>query len=204
MVDEFSAFARMPEAAPEMADLSDTIRQAVFLEGVRLPEIHIVTDIPPEAIHAHFDSRLISQCLTNLIKNAVEAFESDGITTIQNPTITVQAAIEGKFVRVTVSDNGKGWPKDNRQRLLEPYMTTREKGTGLGLAIVAKIVEQHGGQVELLDSEPDANGRVGASFAFTLPLQSPANSNDVADEAAGPSGDPHSQEEPQLNAVVHN
>jgi two-component system nitrogen regulation sensor histidine kinase NtrY len=202
MVDEFSAFARMPEAAPEMADLSDTIRQAVFLEGVRLPEINIVTDIPEDAIYAYFDNRLISQCLTNLIKNSVEAFE--GTSSIDNPTIIVQAAIEGQFVRVAVSDNGKGWPRDNRHRLLEPYMTTRDKGTGLGLAIVAKIVEQHGGQVELLDSEPDANGRIGASFAFTLPLRSPVISTEPAEDASGSTGTSHTQEEPHYDAVVHN
>src|SRR5690606_34553936 len=76
MVDEFSAFARMPEASPEKADLSDTVRQAVFLESVRLPEITIHTLLPDEPIHAWFDNRLIAQTLTNLIKNAVEAFES--------------------------------------------------------------------------------------------------------------------------------
>ena len=80
---------------------------------------------------------------------------------------------DGDKARVSVSDNGKGWPKENRQRLLEPYITTREKGTGLGLAIVARIVEQHGGSVDLIDAEPDVNGRVGACFTFTLPLSSP-------------------------------
>jgi two-component system nitrogen regulation sensor histidine kinase NtrY len=85
----------------------------------------------------------------------------------------VSAAVEGEQVRVSVSDNGKGWPKENRNRLLEPYITTREKGTGLGLAIVARIIEQHGGKVELIDSEPDANGRVGASFVFRLPIKPP-------------------------------
>ncbi len=84
----------------------------------------------------------------------------------------MQGQIEGNHARIAVSDNGKGWPKENRQRLLEPYMTTREKGTGLGLAIVAKIIEQHGGLVELVDAEPDANGRIGACVTFTLPLSS--------------------------------
>jgi PAS domain S-box len=203
MVDEFSAFARMPEAAPAMADLSDTIRQAVFLESVRLPEIDISTDLPEEPIYAYFDTRLISQCLTNLIKNSVEAFESIEISSLVHPRISVQAAIEGQFARIAVSDNGKGWPKENRLRLLEPYMTTREKGTGLGLAIVTKIVEQHGGQIELLDSDPDESGRVGATFAFTLPLHSSTNTTG-AHAGNNRSSQPGLQEEPLIQAAVRN
>ena len=202
MVDEFSAFARMPEAAPEPADLSDTVRQAVFLESVRLPDLNIITHLPEKAIIAFFDSRLISQTLTNLIKNAVEAFEQVPTGPDWEPTITVAAQVEGNFARVTVSDNGKGWPKDNRQRLLEPYMTTREKGTGLGLAIVAKIVEQHGGIVELVDAEPDPSGRVGASVTFTLPLRSPHISSDSAGSSRQEQR-PSQQEEPLKQAVVH-
>jgi two-component system nitrogen regulation sensor histidine kinase NtrY len=200
MVDEFSAFARMPEAAPEMADLSDTIRQAVFLESVRLPEVSITHNLPEDAILAWFDSRLIAQCLTNLIKNSVEAFEGEGLSGF-TPTIVVDALTEGQYARVSVADNGKGWPRDNRERLLEPYMTTREKGTGLGLAIVAKIVEQHGGIVELLDSEPDAMGRVGATFSFTLPLQAPGlMANEPMSEA---DADPLAREEERrLTAAV--
>ncbi|MEQ1769041.1 MAG: PAS domain-containing sensor histidine kinase [Devosia sp.] len=171
MVDEFSSFARMPEAKPSMADLSDAIRNAVFLESVRLPEINIDVDLPEKSVHAYFDQRLISQVLTNLIKNAVEAIEGAGLEAIKDPVIRVALTLEGEKARVSISDNGKGWPKENRQRLLEPYITTREKGTGLGLAIVARIVEQHGGNVDLIDAEPDTSGRVGACFTFTLPLK---------------------------------
>ena len=201
MVDEFSAFARMPEASPTIADLSDTVRQAVFLESVRLPEITIETDLPAEPIHAWFDSRLIAQSLTNLIKNAVEAFETAVFSDDWKPTILVQGQIEGSHVRISVSDNGKGWPSDNRQRLLEPYMTTRDKGTGLGLAIVARIVEQHGGIVELIDAEPDAAGRVGACVTFTLPMNNP-HTAPVADSAPAPLAIVQ-QEEPLNQAVVH-
>jgi len=128
------------------------------------------------------------------------------------------AAIEGDKVRVSVSDNGKGWPKENRNRLLEPYITTREKGTGLGLAIVAKIIEQHGGKVELADAEPDANGRIGASFVFRLPMNQPkkddeedttgdgsktARPDDIgqADKQAGGADPEKKPEEPLLQAV---
>jgi two-component system nitrogen regulation sensor histidine kinase NtrY len=223
MVDEFSSFARMPEAKLERGDFSDAIRQTVFLESVRLPEVTIKVDLPEEPIEASFDNRLISQVLTNLLKNAVEAIEGAGLEAIKDPQITVSARIEGEHVRVAVSDNGKGWPKENRQRLLEPYITTREKGTGLGLAIVARIIEQHGGKVELIDAEPDPNGRIGASFVFRLPLnQTSQKGEDVAEQepaqpaapaakegaeqeaapaAAGDAASGKTEEEPQLQAV---
>ena len=114
----------------------------------------------------------------------------------------MQGQIEGSHVRISVSDNGKGWPSDNRQRLLEPYMTTRDKGTGLGLAIVARIVEQHGGIVELIDAEPDAAGRVGACVTFTLPLHNP-HTAPVADSSAPAPLAIVQQEEPLNQAVVH-
>jgi len=152
--------------------------------------------------------------LTNLIKNAVEAIEGAGLDAIKGPTIVASARIEGEMVRVSISDNGKGWPKENRNRLLEPYITTREKGTGLGLAIVAKIIEQHGGKVELIDAEPDESGRVGACFTFTLPLRAPdkddtepagvpvaAAAADRTTDAGGATPEKEKQEEPQLKAV---
>ena len=208
MVDEFSSFARMPEAKPSTGDLGETIRNSVFLENVRLPDLQITMELPQTPLVAWFDQRLISQVLTNLIKNATEAIEGAGIEAIKDPRIIVRANVEGDKARVSVSDNGKGWPKENRQRLLEPYITTREKGTGLGLAIVARIVEQHGGSVELIDAEPDEAGRVGACFTFTLPLRSPdeapeepvETSNDKAEEPAA-SEPAERQEEPPVLAV---
>jgi len=185
MVDEFSSFARMPSAVLERADLSDTIRQAVFLESVRLPQIEIETDLPIDTIYAYFDIRLISQALTNLIKNSVEALESTGLQNINSPRILVKAEQVQNFIRVEICDNGKGWPEENRSRLLEPYMTTREKGTGLGLAIVAKIIEQHGGSIELLDSPGDENEQTGACFRFTLPLDASRGVDDIEDDLAG-------------------
>ncbi|CAN7369847.1 hypothetical protein ASC89_07075 [Devosia sp. Root413D1] len=219
MVDEFSSFARMPEAKLEKGNLTESIRQAVFLESVRLPEVTINMELPEQPITAWFDNRLISQVLTNLIKNAVEAIEGAGLEGIKNPVITVEAGPEGDMVRLSISDNGKGWPKENRHRLLEPYVTTREKGTGLGLAIVAKIIEQHGGKVDLIDAEPDENGRIGACFTFTLPLKRPGETDDgepaapqtvagqqtatetTNDAAGGADPDSGQQEEPQLQAV---
>ncbi len=219
MVDEFSSFARMPEARLEKGNLTESIRQAVFLESVRLPELQINVELPDEPIIVWFDNRLISQVLTNLIKNAVEAIEGAGMEAIRSPMITVEAVPEGDMVRLSISDNGKGWPKENRNRLLEPYVTTREKGTGLGLAIVAKIIEQHGGKVDLIDAEPDESGRVGACFSFTLPLKRPGEAEEEepkapatvaeqqaaadtdSDAAGGAKPDGGQQEEPQLQAV---
>ncbi|MBI4921584.1 MAG: PAS domain-containing sensor histidine kinase [Devosia nanyangense] len=206
MVDEFSSFARMPEATPARADLSETVRSAVFLESVRLPDVSIRMDLPEQPLTAFFDQRLIAQVLTNLIKNAVEAIEGAGIEGIKAPVITVQIREEGDRARVSISDNGKGWPKENRQRLLEPYITTREKGTGLGLAIVARIIEQHGGSVDLIDAEPDESGRIGACFTFTLPLAPPDEAADDAEQAetgqgaAAPEAPGH--EEPPVMAEV--
>ncbi|HVY50910.1 MAG TPA: PAS domain-containing sensor histidine kinase [Devosia sp.] len=198
MVDEFSSFARMPEAKPVQGDLGETVRSAVFLESVRLPDVTIRMDLPEEPLSAYFDPRLIAQVLTNLIKNAVEAIEGAGLEAIKDPLIIVQIRKDGERARVSVSDNGKGWPKENRQRLLEPYITTREKGTGLGLAIVARIIEQHGGTVDLIDAEPDANGRVGACFTFTLPLG--AGDNEAPErgeaDAAKPEAPTQADDEP--------
>lgn len=186
MVDEFSSFARMPSAALEHADIADAIRQAVFMESVRQPQIELHAEVPEGVMMAQFDTRLIAQALTNLIKNSVEAIEAEGFEDVDTPAITVSAVRQGDQIRIAVNDNGKGWPDENRQRLLEPYMTTRDKGTGLGLAIVAKIIEQHGGTVELLDAEPDARGRVGASFVFTLPTSIPANQDGQSESLEAP------------------
>jgi two-component system nitrogen regulation sensor histidine kinase NtrY len=205
MVDEFSSFARMPEAKPVSGDLTETVRNSVFLESVRLPDLQIKMELPEAPLTAFFDQRLLSQVLTNLIKNATEAIEGAGIEAIKDPVIIVNVHTEGDKARISISDNGKGWPKENRHRLLEPYVTTREKGTGLGLAIVARIIEQHGGTVELIDAEPDEAGRVGACFTFTLPLRSPDDAAEPSNERAeaGALSEPKAegQEEPPVLAV---
>ncbi|MCF6344114.1 MAG: PAS domain-containing sensor histidine kinase, partial [Devosiaceae bacterium] len=171
MVDEFSSFARMPVAVLERSDLSETIRQAVFLESVRQPDILIKANLPKEPNIVEFDDRLISQCLTNLIKNCVESIEGFGIGKIIDPTIIIETKISGQYVEISISDNGKGWPDESHQRLLEPYVTTRDKGTGLGLAIVSKIIEQHDGDMILQDSVPDKHNQIGACVIIRLPLK---------------------------------
>ena len=152
MVDEFSKFARMPKPVIQAEDVADTVRQAVFLMRVGNAEIDIDTDIAESPMTAQFDRRLISQALTNLIKNATEAIAAVPPEELGKGKIHLYAAREGGNIVIDVVDNGIGLPKENRSRLIEPYVTTREKGTGLGLAIVGRIVEEHGGTIELRDA----------------------------------------------------
>ena len=136
MVDEFSRFARMPKPVIEGEDVADTVRQAVFLMKVAHPEIDIEADIKEDPLRAQFDRRLISQALTNIIKNATEAIEQVPSEELAKDSgkgrIDVVAQRENDDILIDVIDNGIGLPKVARQRLLEPYVTTREKGTGLG------------------------------------------------------------------------
>ena len=162
MVDEFSRFARMPKAVLADEDVADTVRQVVFLLRVAHPDIDIDVELETEAMPARFDRRLISQALTNIIKNATEAISAVPPTALGRGRIAVRAQHEGKDVVIDVIDNGIGLPKENRARLLEPYVTTREKGTGLGLAIVGRILEEHGGRLELRDASEKIAGARGA------------------------------------------
>ncbi len=162
MVDEFSRFARMPKPVIAAEDVADTVRQAVFLMRVSDPEIDIDATIAEDPLPARFDRRLISQALTNLIKNATEAIGAVPPAELGKGSIKVVAARDGDDVVIDVIDNGIGLPKENRSRLLEPYVTTREKGTGLGLAIVGRIVEDHGGSIELRDAADKIPGQRGA------------------------------------------
>ena len=156
MVDEFSSFARMPKARLELDDLRASVNQVVFLMRVGHPEVTIEEQIPEDPLYVRFDRRLLSQALTNIVKNATEGITGDEGEEGEErpaPRILVRLArSDDGVIAIDVIDNGKGFPKENRQRLLEPYMTTRAEGTGLGLPIVAKILEDHGGGIELLDA----------------------------------------------------
>jgi two-component system nitrogen regulation sensor histidine kinase NtrY len=158
MVDEFSSFARMPKARLEPDDLTDCVRRVLFLMRVGYPDIEFEDHLPDQPIMAHFDRRLLSQAVTNIIKNATEGIAARAATESVQGRIKVSLAVtpEG-LAEIFVTDNGKGFPNESRNRLLEPYMTTRVEGTGLGLPIVAKILEDHGGGLDLLDA-PDGEG----------------------------------------------
>ncbi|WP_349372038.1 PAS domain-containing sensor histidine kinase [Salinarimonas sp.] len=153
MVDEFSSFARMPKPKiVEREDLSDTVRQALFMMRIAHPDIAFEDELPQEPLLARFDRRLVSQAVANILKNAAESIAESPDATPGEGRITVAVGLEEGVVAIDVVDTGRGFPTENRQRLLEPYMTTRDKGTGLGLPIVAKIFEEHGGGVELRDN----------------------------------------------------
>jgi two-component system nitrogen regulation sensor histidine kinase NtrY len=162
MVDEFSRFARMPKPVIEGEDVADTVRQAVFLMRVGHPDTEIEAEIKQEPLRAQFDRRLISQALTNIIKNATEAIEAVPAEELGKGRIDVIAGRENDDIVIDVIDNGIGLPKVSRARLLEPYVTTREKGTGLGLAIVGRVLEDHGGRIEMHDASEIRPGARGA------------------------------------------
>jgi two-component system nitrogen regulation sensor histidine kinase NtrY len=162
MVDEFSKFARMPKPVIAAEDVADTVRQTVFLMRVSNADVDIDLELTEDPMPARFDRRLIAQALTNIIKNACEAIAAVAVAERGHGRIRVVAAREGDEVVIDVIDNGIGLPKENRNRLLEPYVTTREKGTGLGLAIVGRILEEHGGQLELHDASEKFPGERGA------------------------------------------
>jgi len=170
MVDEFSSFARMPKARPARDDLVDCVRQAVFLMRVGRADVEFDERLPSEPVFADFDRRLVSQALTNVLKNAAEGIDARGEGHEKGRvevTLSVDAAA---MAEIDVSDNGKGFPAGDRHRLTEPYVTTRAEGTGLGLPIVVKIFEDHGGSVDLLDGLPRGDGGRGARVAMRLPL----------------------------------
>jgi len=162
MVDEFSKFARMPKAVIEAEDVADTVRQVVFLMRVGNDDVDIDLALSEDPMPARFDRRLISQGLTNIIKNATEAIAAVPQSARGRGRIRVIAKRSGDGIFIDVIDNGIGLPKENRNRLLEPYVTTREKGTGLGLAIVGRILEEHGGGIELHDAAEKFPGERGA------------------------------------------
>jgi two-component system nitrogen regulation sensor histidine kinase NtrY len=176
MVDEFSSFARMPAPVMREESLGDIVHQAVFLHRNARAHIAFVTQLPPRPIKAMVDARLVGQALTNLLQNAVDAIEgrdapadaeigSGAERAVLPPgRVEVTLAREGGRAFIIVADNGRGLPRENRERLTEPYVTTRAKGTGLGLAIVKKIMEDHGGAL-ILEDRQDGGARV----SLTLP-----------------------------------
>jgi two-component system, NtrC family, nitrogen regulation sensor histidine kinase NtrY len=164
IVDEFSSFARMPKAVPELNDLAATIQEATVLQRVSSSEIDIVTKAQVSDLKFPFDRRLITQAITNLVKNAREAIEAREAPT-KKGRIVVETGVDHLSPYIRVTDNGIGLPQENRNRLAEPYMTTREKGTGLGLAIVKRIMEEHGGRLKLEDAPSGSGASITLYFA---------------------------------------
>ena len=167
MVDEFSSFARMPAAVIRTENLIEITRQAVFLQRAGASDIRFETDLPAHPVPIECDARQISQALVNLLKNAIEAIHGREGEVLPG-LIVVTLAQERTRLVLTVADNGRGLPKEGRERLTEPYVTTRAKGTGLGLAIVKKVMEEHGGEL-ILEDRPGG----GACVKLVFPLVTP-------------------------------
>src|ERR1700692_4340563 len=193
MVDEFSRFARMPKPVMEGEDVADTVRQAVFLMRVGHQEIDIAAEMKDDPMQAQFDRRLISQALTNIIKNATEAIEAVPAEELGKGRIQVVAALDGDDIVIDVSDNGIGLPKVSRARLLEPYVTTREKGTGLGLAIVGRVLEDHGGKIELHDAAEIRPGQRGAWMRLRFAISGHAPKAEAKEATAPETKQPASE-----------
>ncbi len=164
MVDEFSAFARMPAPKFAAADAAELLRQAVFAQRVAYPDVTVDMEAPDEAIPMVCDAAMVGQALANVLKNAGEAVMAR-VLAEPEPAGRIKARVvadDTNHLQFEVEDNGVGLPSKDRDRLTEPYVTTREKGTGLGLAIVKRIAEEHGGELELTDA------RVGAGALAIL------------------------------------
>ena len=174
IVDEFSRFARMPEPDRRPHDLVALVRDAVVLQDAGQPNVQFDTDLPTDPLVMDIDATMLTQAMTNLLKNASEAteglVEAGRAPQEYDPTVQVALRVDAERVVITIADNGIGLPQD-RARLFEPYVTTREKGTGLGLPIVKKIIEEHGGTLGLRDA-PVMKGctHAGAMAEIRLPL----------------------------------
>ncbi len=180
MVDEFSSFARLPKPVFRPEDAFDLVRQALFLQEVAHPEIgYDLTGDIDQPVLIECDRHQFGQAMTNVLKNAAEAIEARQREAGPDyrGRIAVSLAVDEHALAVTVADNGIGLPKD-RERIVEPYVTTREKGTGLGLAIVNKIVEEHGGDM-IFSPRPEGGTSVTLRFA-RAPQRSPASAGHVS------------------------
>jgi len=154
MVDEFSAFARMPAPVMKDHELKEICRQTQFLQSSGRGDIVYTNNLPADSCVAECDARQIAQALTNLLKNAAEAIDArNSPLEGRLPPGKIHLELRGdeNSISLAVEDNGKGLPVEERNSLTEPYVTTRQKGTGLGLAIVKKIMEDHHGRLELGD-----------------------------------------------------
>ncbi|WP_170354344.1 sensor histidine kinase NtrY-like [Ruegeria lacuscaerulensis] len=172
IVDEFSKFARMPEPERREENIVELVQEAVLLQQSGQPDVEILASLPDQPIQLDVDATMLNQALTNLIKNAGEAIETlkrKGAPDNLKPQIKVDVTPDDAGTVITIADNGIGLPED-RARLFEPYVTTRDEGTGLGLPIVKKIIEEHGGALTLEDAPVfDGQDHFGAMAVIRLP-----------------------------------
>ena len=180
MVDEFSAFARMPAPRFAAADLTEMLRQAVFAQRFVDSETEVAIEEPGGDVWVSCDARMVGQALTNILKNAGEAVSARRQVSPQPPGRIVASLVsDDEHLCLVVEDNGVGLPARDRDRLTEPYVTTREKGTGLGLAIVKRIMEDHEGELVLTDALHGTGARVILKFPTTARLAAANAQNGV-------------------------
>jgi two-component system nitrogen regulation sensor histidine kinase NtrY len=168
LISEFSAFARMPEANMEPINMNQLVRDAIFMQNQAAPDIRFHLKASHPFLIWHCDSQQMSQVLINLLQNAVNAIrerEEPNNPKQETGLIVVDLSLQQNRLFIVVEDNGPGFPEEKRERLFEPYYTTRAKGTGLGMSIVLRIVSEHAGIMELKDAVGHAGARVEISLA---------------------------------------
>jgi two-component system nitrogen regulation sensor histidine kinase NtrY len=180
MVDEFSAFARMPQPQIAPSDVAEVVRQAVFLHRHGGTGISYATEGADTPVVAPCDPRLLGQALTNLLQNAADSVTARIARDGGQGSIRVRLARQDGSVAITVEDDGEGLPQDGRERLTEPYETRKAKGTGLGLAIVKKVMEDHGGRLVLADREHGQGARVTLLLPEAAAADKPADAKPAA------------------------
>ncbi len=164
MIDAFSSFARMPAPVLERADLIEVVERAVVLHRLASPEITFDIERPDDDVHLDCDPRQIGRALTNVLKNAIEAIETQAADARPAGRIAIRIRDDDGQWRIEVEDNGPGLPDTLRDRLAEPYVTNRADGTGLGLAIVRRIMEDHGGRL-VIDNGTEGGALIALVFA---------------------------------------
>ena len=183
-IDGFSNYARMPEANKKTENLAQILHETVVLEQRGQPDVKFDLKIADDNIVSHVDRDMISQSLVNIIKNAGESFENIKEKSVSEnfaPQIRIGCKKETGMAVIEISDNGVGFPED-RTALFQPYFTKGKiKGTGLGLSIVKKIIEEHGGTIDLLDADSfDDDGHRGAMVVVKLPLIEKKDEDEMA------------------------
>ncbi len=169
MVEEFSGFARMPKPTFGEFNIVDMAQSVAFAQRMATPAIAVSVNAPAHPIMTVGDERMLAQAVTNIVKNAAEAVERElEAGGVKFGAVTIDIFEDGDEVQVTVRDNGPGFPVQDRDRFLEPYVTTRKNGVGLGLAIVTRIVEDHGGRIWLGDNDLAPKG---ARVDIRMPVQ---------------------------------
>ncbi|HHL43408.1 MAG TPA: HAMP domain-containing protein, partial [Hellea balneolensis] len=182
MVDEFSAFARMPAPILQIVDIKRIVEETIFAQHVAFPDVEFSVNAPSDgSFNVLCDERLIGQALTNIYKNAGEAIlrrtDQTGNSDFKG-MIQTSLSVSNNNLEIEIADNGIGWPETDRDRLLEPYMTTRKSGSGLGLAIVNRIVADHGGELELRNP---TDYKTGAIVLIILPVTDFSNAPEIPD-----------------------